>query len=171
MKTFLHFVNVVNVEYVRLNIVGRAALHTPQRCTTFLTADLYYVTLTNLESTVIQYSTIDEHQTKREPTTTMAEMDAERVRAYLQVACAGLGFEIGEVWWTSSANGHSTVASIGKSFHPCSNFPFSNGIVCCALILVILREHAPPVRCYVMLFRYGVILTFKAFNCYLFIGT
>lgn len=73
--------------------------------------------------------------------TTMAEMDAERVRAYLQVACAGLGFEIGEVWWTSSANGHSTVASIGKSFHPCSNFPFSNGIVCCALILVILREH------------------------------
>ena len=43
-------------------------------------------------------------------------MDPERVRAYLQVACAGLGFEIGEVWWTSNEDGHSAVASIGKCF-------------------------------------------------------
>eukprot|EP00568_Trieres_chinensis_P009069 CAMPEP_0183314770 /NCGR_PEP_ID=MMETSP0160_2-20130417/49554_1 /TAXON_ID=2839 ORGANISM="Odontella Sinensis, Strain Grunow 1884" /NCGR_SAMPLE_ID=MMETSP0160_2 /ASSEMBLY_ACC=CAM_ASM_000250 /LENGTH=34 /DNA_ID= /DNA_START= /DNA_END= /DNA_ORIENTATION= len=32
----------------------------------------------------------------------MAMMDPERVRAYLQVACAGLGFQVGEVWWTSN---------------------------------------------------------------------
>jgi hypothetical protein len=43
-------------------------------------------------------------------------MDPERVRAYLQVACAGLGFDIGEVWWTSNENGSSTVATIGESF-------------------------------------------------------
>ena len=41
-------------------------------------------------------------------------MDPERVRAYLQVACAGLGFDIGEVWWTQNENGTSTVARIGK---------------------------------------------------------
>mmetsp|Transcript_16660 Transcript_16660/g.47808 ORF Transcript_16660/g.47808 Transcript_16660/m.47808 type:complete len:1149 (-) Transcript_16660:246-3692(-) len=39
-------------------------------------------------------------------------MDPERVRAYLQVACAGLGFDIGEVWYTSNENGSSTVAQI-----------------------------------------------------------
>ena len=42
------------------------------------------------------------------------KMDPERVRAYLQVACAGLGFDIGEVWWTSNENGSSTVAAIGE---------------------------------------------------------
>jgi hypothetical protein len=36
------------------------------------------------------------------------------VRAYLQVACAGLGFDIGEVWWTQNENGSSTVAAIGE---------------------------------------------------------
>ena len=41
-------------------------------------------------------------------------MDADRVRSYLQVACAGLGFDIGEVWWMSNENGTSTVAAIGK---------------------------------------------------------
>lgn len=41
-------------------------------------------------------------------------MDPDRVRAYLQVACAGLGFDIGEVWWTSNENGSSTVAAIGR---------------------------------------------------------
>lgn len=35
------------------------------------------------------------------------------MRAYLQVACAGLGFDIGEVWWTADQNGSSTVAAIG----------------------------------------------------------
>ena len=40
-------------------------------------------------------------------------MDPERVRAYLQVACAGLGFDIGEVWYTSNESGSSTVAQIG----------------------------------------------------------
>jgi hypothetical protein len=39
-------------------------------------------------------------------------MDPERVRAYLQVACAGLGYDIGEVWWTANENGSSTVAAI-----------------------------------------------------------
>ena len=42
-----------------------------------------------------------------------SDMDPERVRAYLQVACAGLGFDIGEVWFTSNENGSSTVAQIG----------------------------------------------------------
>ena len=41
-------------------------------------------------------------------------MDAERVHAYLQVACAGLGFDIGEVWWASNQNG-SSLTAIGKS--------------------------------------------------------
>ena len=36
------------------------------------------------------------------------------MRSYLQVACAGLGFDIGEVWWMSNENGTSTVAAIGK---------------------------------------------------------
>lgn len=45
--------------------------------------------------------------------TLLSTMDAERVRAYLQVACAGLGFDIGEIWWTSNENGSSTVAAIG----------------------------------------------------------
>lgn len=40
-------------------------------------------------------------------------MDPERVRAYLQAACAGLGFDIGEVWWTNTESGASTVAAIG----------------------------------------------------------
>ncbi|KAL7555349.1 hypothetical protein ACA910_001386 [Epithemia clementina (nom. ined.)] len=39
-------------------------------------------------------------------------MDPERVHAYLQVACAGLGFDIGEVWWTSDENGSSSLAAI-----------------------------------------------------------
>ena len=44
-------------------------------------------------------------------------MDPERVRSYLQVACAGLGFDIGEVWWMSNENGTSTVASITENHH------------------------------------------------------
>jgi hypothetical protein len=43
-------------------------------------------------------------------------MDADRVHAYLQVACAGLGFDIGEVWWMSNDAGTSTVAAIGMSW-------------------------------------------------------
>ena len=39
-------------------------------------------------------------------------MDADRVRAYLQVACAGLGFDIGEVWWMQNDGGTSTLAAI-----------------------------------------------------------
>lgn len=39
-------------------------------------------------------------------------MDPDRVGHYLQAACAGLGFDIGEVWITSSNSGASTVASI-----------------------------------------------------------
>lgn len=41
-------------------------------------------------------------------------MDPDRIHAYLQVACAALGFDIGEVWWTTSENGSSTVAAIGR---------------------------------------------------------
>jgi hypothetical protein len=32
--------------------------------------------------------------------------DPERLRAYLQMVCSGLGFDIGEVWMTST-NGPS----------------------------------------------------------------
>jgi len=37
-------------------------------------------------------------------------MDPDRVRAYLQISCAGLGFDIGELWWTSNKDGGSTSA-------------------------------------------------------------
>ena len=42
-------------------------------------------------------------------------MDPTRVHAYLQAACAGLGFDIGEVWFSANQTGTSTVAAIGKS--------------------------------------------------------
>eukprot|EP00977_Amphora_coffeiformis_P007376 scaffold1595_cov171-Amphora_coffeaeformis.AAC.17 len=51
-------------------------------------------------------------------------MDPDRIHAYLQVACAALGFDIGEVWWTTNENGSSTVAAIehpddeGDEEHP-----------------------------------------------------
>ena len=37
------------------------------------------------------------------------------MRAYLQISCAGLGFDIGELWWTSTKDGESTsaLAAIG----------------------------------------------------------
>jgi len=41
-------------------------------------------------------------------------MDPERIHAYLQAACAGLGFDIGEVWFSSNETGTSTVAKIGE---------------------------------------------------------
>ena len=46
-------------------------------------------------------------------------MDADRVRAYLQIACAGLGFDIGEIWWSQSQEGNpssATVVAIGELF-------------------------------------------------------
>lgn len=44
-------------------------------------------------------------------------MDPERIHAYLQAACAGLGFDIGEVWFSSNETGTSTstVATIGEN--------------------------------------------------------
>ncbi|KAL3945595.1 MAG: hypothetical protein SGBAC_000335 [Bacillariaceae sp.] len=35
-------------------------------------------------------------------------MDPGRVKAYLQVACTGLGFDIGEIWWATDDNGSSS---------------------------------------------------------------
>lgn len=40
-------------------------------------------------------------------------MDPGRIHAYLQAACAGLGFDIGEVWFSSTNNGTETVSSLG----------------------------------------------------------
>jgi len=41
-------------------------------------------------------------------------MDPERIHAYLQAACSGLGFDIGEVWFSSrEGNGTETVSSFG----------------------------------------------------------
>jgi len=39
-------------------------------------------------------------------------MDPERIHSYLQAACAGLGFDVGEVWFSSSETSSSTVAAI-----------------------------------------------------------
>jgi hypothetical protein len=50
-----------------------------------------------------------------------AKMDPERVRGYLQVACAGLGFDIGEIWWTQNETGTSTLATIGELLPPFSS--------------------------------------------------
>ena len=56
-----------------------------------------------------------EGQPFTEPFRSLAlDMDPGRVHAYLQAACAGLGFDIGEVWWTSDENGSSSLAAIGK---------------------------------------------------------
>jgi hypothetical protein len=41
-------------------------------------------------------------------------MDPGRIHAYLQAACAGLGFDIGEVWFSQNDKGTSTVAQIGE---------------------------------------------------------
>lgn len=67
-------------------------------------------------------------KSKNETTTgpTEQRMDPERVHSYLQVACAGLGFDIGEVWWTSNQSGASAVAAIGtfrRSYPPMVNLP------------------------------------------------
>lgn len=45
-------------------------------------------------------------------------MDPDRVRAYLQVACAGLGFDIGEIWWSTNddAGGSTALAAFGEFF-------------------------------------------------------
>jgi len=42
-------------------------------------------------------------------------MDPDRVKAYLQVACAGLGFDIGEVWWTTNESSPTTLPTIENS--------------------------------------------------------
>lgn len=48
-------------------------------------------------------------------------MDPDRVKAYLQVACTGLGFDIGEIWWSSENNGSSSaLMAIGRY----RSFPF-----------------------------------------------
>ena len=48
-------------------------------------------------------------------------MDPGRVKAYLQVACTGLGFDIGEIWWATDNNGSSSPSSslmaLGEFFH------------------------------------------------------
>ena len=42
-------------------------------------------------------------------------MDHDRVLAYLQVACAGLGFDIGEVWFCRNENSSAPVTN-GEQF-------------------------------------------------------
>ena len=41
-------------------------------------------------------------------------MDTSRVQAYLKVACAGLGFDVGEVWVTTKSQGSAGIAFGGK---------------------------------------------------------
>jgi hypothetical protein len=48
-------------------------------------------------------------------------MDPERVRAYLQVACTGLGFDIGEIWWTSGVSSNSSSPSSSPPLSPTSS--------------------------------------------------
>lgn len=54
-------------------------------------------------------------------------MDPERIHAYLQAACAGLGFDIGEVWFSSNETGASTVATIESKAVPSNVEDQSNG--------------------------------------------
>lgn len=67
------------------------------------------------------------------------------MRAYLQVACAGLGFDIGEVWWSSSEGSSTALAAIGKSnlwvygsIYQCGNFRrrHSSGTLLCSSEIV-----------------------------------
>ena len=55
-------------------------------------------------------------------------MDPDRVRAYLQVACAGLGFDIGEIWWTQSDESSSALAAIGEFSFENAHPPFFWGL-------------------------------------------
>lgn len=41
-------------------------------------------------------------------------MDPQRIHAYLQAACAGIGFDIGEVWFSSNDAGASTITTIER---------------------------------------------------------
>lgn len=41
-------------------------------------------------------------------------MDPGRIHSYLQAACAGLGFDIGEVWFAAVDKKNSKLTSIGK---------------------------------------------------------
>ncbi|CAB9496771.1 expressed unknown protein [Seminavis robusta] len=56
-----------------------------------------------------------------------ATMDPCRIRSYLQVACAGLGFEIGEIWWTANEHGSSTLAAIEE--RPTESVTDHNGAI------------------------------------------
>jgi hypothetical protein len=62
-------------------------------------------------------------------------MDPARVRAYLQIACSGLGFDIGEVWWmlkdqdgeiesSASSDAGAVDASESENTHFGTNFAF-----------------------------------------------
>ena len=57
----------------------------------------------------------------------LRRMDPERIHAYLQAACAGLGFDVGEVWFSSNETGTSTstVATIGKNSNSEKYFCFA----------------------------------------------
>eukprot|EP00934_Nitzschia_sp_Nitz4_P008747 Nitzschia sp. Nitz4//scaffold102_size76354//42544//46142//NITZ4_005635-RA/size76354-processed-gene-0.41-mRNA-1//-1//CDS//3329532258//8737//frame0 len=54
-------------------------------------------------------------------------MDIDRVRAYLQVACSGLGFDIGEIWWSTNAEGSSALAAIEEQHDDDSSTALSSG--------------------------------------------
>ena len=73
-------------------------------------------------------------------------MDADRVRAYLQVACAGLGFDIGEVWWMSNESGTSTVAAIGVCY-------FLRIIICICLRFIIVQSSDTSELKFAVLYR------------------
>ena len=43
-----------------------------------------------------------------EPYNNTMKVEPESIHAFLQAACAGLGFDIGEVWWYSDPKGPSS---------------------------------------------------------------
>ena len=43
-----------------------------------------------------------------EPSNNTMKVEPESIHAFLQAACAGLGFDIGEVWWYSDPKGPSS---------------------------------------------------------------
>ena len=52
-------------------------------------------------------------------------MDPERIHAYLQAACAGLGFDIGEVWRITGPGTVTSKSEDSGEYKSCNAWPSS----------------------------------------------
>jgi hypothetical protein len=73
-----------------------------------------HITITNNNTFILERPTSIERSPPPE-----VKMDPDRVKAYLQVACTGLGFDIGEIWWTSDDNTGASSALMAIGELPC----------------------------------------------------